>query len=183
MLVLSAGLLAVWITNRCRPITALASITGVAVGYLGLAFLSFVWNRLLLEITAVPLTLILGYGATVVENYIQEQRKRAMLMHLFSRHVSPEIAEAIWQQRDQFLDGGLLRSQKMTLTVLFTDLKGFTPVSEKLDTQALLDWLSNYMEVMARLIMEHGGVIDDYAGDSIKADFGVPFPRATNDEI
>src|SRR2546426_1487147 len=49
---------------------------------------------------------------------------------------------ALWQQQDQFLDGGRLRSQKMTVTVLFTDLKGFTPLSEKLDTQALLDWIN-----------------------------------------
>ena len=183
LLILSAGLLAVWLTNRFRPVTAFALIAGATLGYATVAFLSFVWNRLLLEITAVPVTLILGYGATVVENYIQEQRKRALLMHLFSRHVSPEIAEALWQQQDQFLDGGRLRSQKMTVTVLFTDLKGFTPLSEKLDTQALLDWINTYMEVMARLIMEHGGIIDDYAGDSIKADFGVPFPRTTDPEI
>jgi adenylate cyclase len=98
-------------------------------------------------------------------------------MQLFSRHVAPEVAETIWRERDQFMDGGRPRSQKFTATVLFTDLRGFTSVSEKMDPQALLDWLNVYMESMAQLVMNHGGVVDDYFGDSIKADFGVPLPR------
>ena len=52
-----------------------------------------------------------------------------------------------------------------------------------MDPQALLDWLNTYMEAMAQLVMDHGGVIDNYVGDSIKADFGVPFPRTTEAAI
>jgi adenylate cyclase len=113
----------------------------------------------------------------------QEKKERAVLMQLFSRHVSPEVADAVWRQREQFMDGGRPRSQKFTVTVLFTDLKAFTSVSEKMDPQALLDWLNTYMEAMAQLVMDHGGVIDNYVGDSIKADFGVPLPRTTEAAI
>jgi adenylate cyclase len=180
---LGAGLLAVWLTNRLRPLVAFGLILAVALCYAAGSFMSFATARLVFEMTAVPLALVIGYGATVVENFIQEQRKRALLMNLFSRHVAPEVAEAIWQERDQFMDGGRLRSQKMVATVLFTDLKGFTPVAERLDTQALLDWLNGYMEIMAQLVMDHGGVVDDYAGDAIKADFGVPFARTTEADI
>jgi adenylate cyclase len=106
-----------------------------------------------------------------------------MLMQIFSRHVSKEVAEMIWQQRDQFLDNGRPRSQNMTVTVFFSDLKGFTTLSEKMSPQDLIDWLNTYMESMAGLIMEHGGVVDSYAGDGIKADFGVPLPRKTEEEV
>ncbi|HEU4345453.1 MAG TPA: adenylate/guanylate cyclase domain-containing protein [Candidatus Binatia bacterium] len=124
-------------------------------------------------------------SAALVTTYMlnQEKKERALLMQLFSRHVAPEVAESIWQQRDQFMDGGRPRSQKSTVTVLFTDLRGFTSVSEKMDPQALLDWLNVYMEAMAQLVMEHGGVVDNYIGDSIKADFGVPLPRTGEAEI
>ncbi len=50
-------------------------------------------------------------------------------------------------------------------------------MSEKMDPQALLDWLNVYMEAMAQLVMDHGDVVDNYIGNSIKADFGVPVPR------
>ena len=114
---------------------------------------------------------------------MQEKQQRAMLMQLFSCHVSPEVAETIWQERQQFLDGGRLRSQKLTMTSLFTDLEGFTTVSEGMEPAALMDWLNMFMERMATLVMDHGGVVDNYIGDAIKADFGVPFPRTEEAEI
>jgi adenylate cyclase len=143
------------------------------------AFLSNWW------IPSVPPAFAWLGSAALVTTYMlnQEKKERALLMQLFSRHVSTEVAEAIWQERDQFMDGGRPRSQKFTITVLFTDLRGFTSVSEKIDPQALLDWLNIYMEAMAQLVMEHGGVVDDYFGDAIKADFGVPLPRVTQAEI
>jgi adenylate cyclase len=93
------------------------------------------------------------------------------------------VAETIWEQRDQFWDGGRPRAQRLTATVLFTDLKGFTTMSEKMDPDVLIEWLNDYMETMAGLVMVHGGVIDDYAGDGFKADFGVPLPRASENEM
>jgi adenylate cyclase len=143
------------------------------------AFLARWW------IPLVPPALSFFISAVVVTAYMSshEKKERALLMQLFSRHVSKEIAEIIWQQKDQFLNDGRPRSQKMTATVFFSDLKGFTTMSEKMDPQELIDWLNAYMEPMTRLIMEHGGVIDDYAGDGIKANFGVPLPRKNEDEV
>ena len=120
--------------------------------------------------------------ATAIEQ-AREKEQRGVLMQLFSKHVSPQVAESLWHQRDQFLDGGRPRSQKLAATVMFTDLQGFTGVSEKLDPQALLDWLNTYMEAIARTVMEHGGVVDDYFGDGVKVNFGVPVPRTTEAEI
>ena len=144
-----------------------------------LAFLARWW------IPLVPPALSFFVSAATVTAYItnQEKKERALLMQIFSRHVSKEIAETIWQQREQFLNNGRPRSQKLTVTALFSDLRGFTSVAEKMDPQDLMDWLNTYMESMARLIMTHDGVIDNYTGDGIKADFGVPLPRKDEDEI
>ena len=113
----------------------------------------------------------------------KETRERSQLMHLFSRHVSPEVADTIWRQREHFWDGGRPRSQLLTITVLFTDLEGFTPASEKLDPQQLMDWTNSCLESMVEIIMRHGGVVDDYFGDAIKANFGVPVRRSSETEI
>ena len=124
-------------------------------------------------------------SAVSVTAYVSslEKRQRETLMGLFSRHVSPEVAESLWRQRDQFLNDGRPRSQELMVTVLFADLRGFTSVSERMAPQSLIDWLNTYMDSMTRLIMDHGGVVDDYAGDSIKANFGVPLPRTSQAEI
>jgi adenylate cyclase len=71
----------------------------------------------------------------------------------------------------------------LTATVFFSDFKGYTAASEKMTPEALMDWVNAYLDVMAGLVIKHGGVIDDYAGDAIKANFGVPLPRNSQDEI
>lgn len=143
------------------------------------AFLSGWW------IPFVPPALSFFISAVVVTAYLtgREKKDRAVLMQIFSRHVSKEIAEMIWRQRDQFLHNGRLRSRNLTATVLFSDLKGFTTMSERMDPQDLMDWLNSYMEAMAGLVMAHGGIVDNYVGDGIKADFGVPLPGKDDDEV
>jgi adenylate cyclase len=126
---------------------------------------------------------VLSNAGVTTYNAFREKKDRALLMHLFSRHVSPDVAKAIWQDREQFMDGNRPRSQKLTSTILFTDLKGFTSVSEKLEPQTLMDWLNEYMEAMAAIVIEHSGVINKYIGDSIMAIFGVPVARTEESSI
>ena len=112
-----------------------------------------------------------------------EHRQRELLMRLFARHVSNDVADEIWRHREDFTEFGRPASRSLVATVLFTDIERFTTVSEKLDPQTLMEWLNTYMEAMANRVIEYGGVIDDYYGDAIKANFGVPVPRTTDSEI
>ena len=117
---------------------------------------------------------ILSAGVVMVLMRGQERSRRKQLMELFSRNVSADIAAEIWNQRVQFLEGGRLAAREVTATVLFSDLENFTPVSEQLGPTRLMEWLNHYMETMAGLVMQHHGIVDDYYGDAIMADFGVP---------
>lgn len=177
---------------------------GLAGGLLGLLGRSL-WRFVLLVIISVSvlllityMTFISGWWIPVVPpaiawlgsdaiitayNSYRERKDRAFLMHLFSRHVSHDVANAIWQQREQFMDGNRPRSQKIVATVLFTDLKGFTSISEDMEPQTLMDWLNEYMDAMAQIVIEHGGVINKYIGDAIMAIFGVPIARTSEEEI
>lgn len=113
----------------------------------------------------------------------REKKDRANLMNLFSRHISPQLANLIWDERENFLSGGRPRPQKLTATAFFTDIVGFTPTSEKLDPQALIDWLNEYMEAIAPIVGEQEGVILRFVGDAIVAAFGIPIARASDAEI
>ncbi len=112
-----------------------------------------------------------------------ERAEHRVLMQLFSKHVSPEVAETIWREREQVLAGGRLRPHLVVGSVLFSDIKGFTSISERLDPEDLMEWLNAYMASMTRIVMKHGGIVDDYAGDGLKADFGVPVPRTDEESI
>ncbi|MCT7952491.1 adenylate/guanylate cyclase domain-containing protein [Ancylothrix sp. C2] len=136
-------------------------------------------------VPVVPAFLTLAGSAIFITGYIavMEREDRQMMMSLFGRHVSPKIAEAIWQQREQLLKQGQIFGQKMTATVLFTDIKGFTSIAENTDPETLMLWLNEYMNAMAELVLENEGVIDKYIGDAIMALFGVPVPRNTDAEV
>jgi len=112
-----------------------------------------------------------------------ERHDKAALRDLFSRHVSPAVMEELWQQRDRFMEDGQVRAQRSVVTVLMLDLEGYTPASEKLDPAALMAWVNEFLSTMAGLVEAHGGVVDDYFGDGLKANFTVPVPRREEAEI
>jgi adenylate cyclase len=144
-----------------------------------MAFLHGWWLSMVAAVASWLLTA--GLVTAFMSSY--ERFQRRLLMQLFSKHVSRDVADEIWKNREEYFSLGRLRSQKLTVTVLFTDIEHFTTISEKLDPEALMDWLNNYMELMANMVIRYGGVVDDYHGDAIKADFGVPIARTTEEEI
>jgi len=113
----------------------------------------------------------------------REQRERTQVMRLFARHVSAAVADEIWRRRGEFFAAGRPRPQRLTATVLFVDLRGYTAQAEKMEPERLMAWSNEFMDRMARSVDAHGGIVDDYFGDGIKACFGVPIPRATGEEI
>jgi len=113
----------------------------------------------------------------------RESAERQELMAIFARHVAADVAEEIWQRRKEFLADGRPRPQRLNATVLFVDMRGYTSRAETMDPAGLMDWVSGFMERMAEEVAAHGGVVDDYFGDGIKANFGVPVPRLEEREI
>ena len=120
-------------------------------------------------------------AALLVTSYVafHQRSMRSVLMKLYSRHVSKEIAESIWENRDSFLDGRRPLAQKLVVTVLFTDLKGFSTLSEQMEPARLYIWLNGYLGAMAQQIQNHGGVLKQFTGDGVLALFGVPVPHTT----
>jgi len=149
------------------------------VGATLLAFLNHWW----LPVAPVAIAWVGSAGLVTAFLSGHERQEKKFLMDIFSKSVSPEVADEMWKQRASFLKGGRLEPQTMTVTVLFSDLANFTPVAERLTPTELMDWLNHYMETMAGLVIKHGGVVDDYFGDAIKSNFGVPLPRKTPEEV
>jgi adenylate cyclase len=159
----------------------LAAILGLVLLTLGcwLAFLRHLWLPL-----ASPALSSFGAAAAVTAFMAwREKAQRGMMRQLFVKLVSQAVAETLWEHRDQLLSGGKLRTQELTATVLFTDLRGFTALSENRDPVEVMGWLNEYMERISSLITRHGGMVSKYIGDSIMALFGVPIPRTSRDEV
>lgn len=122
-------------------------------------------------------------AAVLVTTYItaQERQMRAILMKIYSKHVSKQIAESMWANRESFLLGGRPLAQKLVVTVLFTDLKGFSTISEKMEPAQLYGWLNGYLGAMTEQVENRGGVVKQFTGDGILALFGAPLPHPSRE--
>ncbi len=174
------GALGSW--NRSGWFTAIAALAGLSAlgAACSFAFAQGLW------IPLVPPLLASVSAAALVTAYraFKERAERSELAGLFSKFLRPEVAKAIWDQRDAFMGpDGRPRAGRITLTTLMADLKGYTTASESMEPEALMNWINEYMLVMANLVGEYEGVVDDYAGDGIKANFGFPLPRTSEQAI
>jgi len=161
-------------------------LTAATAATLGVLFAgAFVLFRMGCWVPLVPpgLAAASATGIVVAEVARRERAERAAVMDLFGRYVSRDVADELWNRRDEFMDGQRPRSRRLMITALLTDLKGYTSAAEKLDPAALMDWVNGYMAAMTEIVEANGGFVDDYTGDGIKANFGVPFSSASEPQI
>jgi adenylate cyclase len=181
-LVLACGVAGALLATRVRSIwalpAALATVAGLGLGSAG--FFAAGW-----WLPFVPTSLAFALAGGLAEAWLSlvEERDRRRVMDLFGRFLARDVAEEVWRERDEFLDGGRPRAHAATITVLMSDLAGYTTLSEALDPPQLMEWIGSYLEAIARTVGAHGGVVDDFAGDGVKANFGVPLPRRSEAEV
>ncbi|MDR1317801.1 MAG: CHASE2 domain-containing protein [Spirochaetales bacterium] len=115
----------------------------------------------------------LTFLAVLVINFLGTSRAKTFLHMAFSRYLSPVIIGEIIANPDKLNLGG----EKREMTALFTDIQGFSGISEQLDPVQLVRLLNRYLTAMSNIIMEKLGTIDKYEGDAIIAFFGAPVYR------
>ncbi|MDP6505712.1 MAG: adenylate/guanylate cyclase domain-containing protein, partial [Planctomycetota bacterium] len=111
-----------------------------------------------------------SFGGVLLYRYMTEERQKKVVKAMFSTMVSPEVLEYLQESPDRFK----LIGEKKLATMFFSDVAGFTTISESLTAEDLAKVLNEYLTPMSNIIMKYGGYIDKYEGDAIMADFGVP---------
>jgi adenylate cyclase len=109
----------------------------------------------------------LGYFGSTVEAFVREQRQSRRL----SRFFSPAVLKEVIRARSDVNLG----SSRRLLTVLFCDIRGFTPLSERLQPEEVAELLGEYLTDLTAVVFKHGGTVDKYVGDCIMALYNVPF--------
>ena len=137
-----------------------------------LAFLFFQIN-LVLPVASVYLGMSVGYLGALGFRLTGEERERIRLRQMFGRYVSDEVVEkllAIGHSPDQ-------QGESLQVTVLFSDIRNFTTISEKLNPHEVVEMLNAYFSRICEPIMEQGGTVDKFVGDAVMAVFGSPMPH------
>lgn len=118
-----------------------------------------------------PIARIMGKGVLLLENGRYKKEKN-QLQSAFSKYVSPDVVDQIIHHPEIMHLGG----EKQFLSVIFTDLQGFTAMSDSMDPVKLVRVLNMYLNEMSEVIIALGGTIDKFEGDAIMAFFGAPIP-------
>jgi adenylate cyclase len=117
--------------------------------------------------------IIFAYAGVTLERRIASDRQRRKLKTAFSRYVSPAVVETIIADPSKLRLGG----ERKVMTVLFSDICGFTSISEKLSPDKLVEILNIYLSRMTAIVFEEHGVLDKYIGDAVMAFWNAPFEQ------
>jgi adenylate cyclase len=123
-----------------------------------------------LEITPPTVSLVISFIVTATYSYATEGKQRKQVRNAFQHYVSPAVVDSILKEVDKLKLGG----EKKVMTALFSDIRGFTSISEGLDPEDLVKFLNEYFSVMTRIIMKYQGTLDKFIGDAIMAFYGAP---------
>jgi adenylate cyclase len=144
----------------------------------GLGYTNYMaWQGGLVLPMASLLVLILTlYVVNMAYGYLVEARSKRQFTELFGQYVPPELVDKMAEDPEKYS----MEGKKETLTVLFSDVVGFTSISEKLSPQDLAAFINEYLTSMSQVIREEGGTLDKYIGDAIMAFWGAPVSDANH---
>jgi len=154
----------------------LGPIRSLIIGFIGVAasaggvWYAFDQKGLLLDVTFPASATFAVYAVLAYMNYVGEERSKRQVRSAFSRYMSPALVEQLAEQPGRLVLGG----ETKELSILFSDIRGFTTISEGLDAAELTGLINDYLTPMSEVILENRGTIDKYIGDAIMAFWNAP---------
>ncbi|MBI4985633.1 MAG: adenylate/guanylate cyclase domain-containing protein [Rhodocyclales bacterium] len=173
-LLLACTLCAAPALRRWHPWWSGIWIAGLAGAALGVSYWLFGERSQWLPALATVLTLALTYVGMGMVSYLAERRRAAQIKDTFSKYVAPQVVEQMVANPDLVRLGG----ERRELTLLFSDLAGFTSMSEKLPPETVARVINLYLTEMTRIIIASGGTVDKFIGDAVMAFWGAPLADA-----
>jgi adenylate cyclase len=171
-LLLSGSILWSLLAYRQRsPWNGLAKLASALAASLLLGYVVF-RARLLLPVASMQVGLLAAYVIAFGGRLTREEREKARVKTMFKGYVSDDVVDMLLSS-DRRLD---LEGESMHISVLFSDIRQFTTISEQLTPRETVEFLNTYLGRVVAAILEEGGRIDKFIGDAVMAEFGVPYP-------
>ncbi|HUM26733.1 MAG TPA: adenylate/guanylate cyclase domain-containing protein [Anaerolineales bacterium] len=170
-LTILAAVIASLISRSNRPTLTIVLLVLVMAGYAVGGVVLFLRQRYILPFVVPQVMLFLGIVLPTLEQAVSQELEKRRVRNLFSRFISPEMVDQMMSTQD-------LNSlnKRSNISIIFSDIRGFTTLSEKLAPEDVVALLNPYLEAMSKVIYKHGGTVDKYEGDAIIAFFGEPVP-------
>ncbi len=171
--VLVLGALLTVVLLRYGPLLGLAATAALLAALL--AAYAAAWKHLWVVPMAAPMLAVFGlYALNTAYGFFAESRSKRQMTKLFGQYVPPELAAEMSQDPAHYT----MEGQSREMSVLFSDIRGFTDFSEKLPPAELAEVLNAYLSTMTRIVQQERGTIDKYIGDAIMAFWNAPVDLA-----
>ncbi len=168
LLILIAGLIFTFLFAKIRSSYTITTIFLFIASSFGSSWYLFTQNYFVSPLWFSLELLLLAMSITIFRFWWEEKEKKK-LRNMFGRYVSPEVISQMLEKGDQSLYG-----EQREVTIMFTDLRGFTSMSEKLAPTEVVSMLNSYFTPMTSLVKEHEGTLDKFIGDAIMAFWNAP---------
>lgn len=162
--------------------SALTSAVGALILSVGYFYIDrqFWFSKGMWVYMGMPYIQISGLFMTVtLYKYFTEEREKKKVKGAFQHYLSPDVMNQVLDNPDKLKLGG----ERRECTVFFSDVRGFTTISESLSPEKLCELMNDYLSPMTEIILRSGGVLDKYIGDAIMAFWGAPIDRPDQADV
>lgn len=167
-------LLAIAFAMFRRPVAATVLTVAACLAWEAGAVAAFLADRLLIDMAGPPAVAVAVFAATALAGYTQNERRERLLRRRFEQHLAPDIVKRLVDDPSTLRLGGESRE----VTAMFTDIEGFTSLTERSDATEVVRLLDGYLAIVTDIVVVHCGMVDKMIGDGVFALFNVPLDLA-----
>jgi adenylate cyclase len=172
--ILLFGLVFGLLAGPVEPATSTVSVLVILAGYAWFVYFMFAQEGRWLSFVIPAGTLVANYAAITSFRMIFEEREKRKIRKTFSQYLSPDVISLIEKDPQKYIRPG---GEVKELTVMFSDIRSFTTISEGLTPDELVKLLNEYLGEMTEIVFANQGTLDKYIGDAIMAFWGSPYPQ------
>jgi len=177
--IIIAGLFLGIVLPRAGVISGALAGFFVFIGHIVLCQYLFASHGLILNLVYPLVVVIFVYVAITAYRYLTEARQKRFITDAFSTYMAPSVVDQLIKSPEKLVLGG----EKRVITAFFSDVQGFTSISENLTPHELVELLNEFLTEMTDIILAHEGTVDKFEGDAIIAFFGAPNPLPNQAEV
>lgn len=152
---------------------------GLAVAYVGAFLIAYTVSSLFIPFIYPFLALFTALVWAIVSHYLSERKERGRVTNIFGRFVPKTVVDEMLASGEEIKVGG----QRRDISVIFVDIRGFTPMSERLEPEEVIGVLNEYLDICTKAVFQWHGTLDKFIGDGVMALFGAPISLPNHPEL